>query len=147
MADEDHVKLYARVSAQQFLMKRLLAQLASDDAEDGDPWQLLEGLKADIAASWPKNEGPQSGGEDESLTGDILEETLLAVQEIIEGAQDLVGRAEDSEASDDEGDDEDDEYDEEEGDEDDDDLEDDDEDLEDDHDEERDREDEERRDR
>lgn len=147
MADEDHVKLYARVSAQQFLMKRLLAQLASDDAEDGDPWGLLEGLKADIAASWPKNEGPSSDGGDESLTGDILEETLLAVQEIIEGAQDLVGRAEDSEAPDDEGDDEDDEYDEEEADEDDDDLEDDDEGLEDDHDEERDGGEEERRDR
>ncbi len=99
MADEEHVKLYARVSAQQFLMKRLLAQLASENAEEDDPWELLEGLKSEIVASWPKT--PEEG---DNLTDEILGETLEAVQEIIVGAQALVGEPE-GDTYDDEGDD------------------------------------------
>ncbi len=105
MADEEHAKLYARVSAQQFLMKRLLAQLASENAEEDDPWELLEGLKSEVVASWPKT--PAEG---ENLTEEILGETLLAVQEIILGAQALVGEP-DGDTYDDEDDElEDDEY-------------------------------------
>ena len=103
MADEEHVKLYARVSAQQFLMKRLLAQLASENAEEDDPWELLEGLKSEIVASWPKT--PEEG---DNLTDEILGETLEAVQEIIVGAQALVGEP-DGDSYDDE-DDEDDDF-------------------------------------
>lgn len=107
MADEEHVKLYARVSAQQFLMKRLLAQMASENAEEDDPWELLEGLKSEIVATWPKTQEEGS-----SLTGEILDETLLAVQEIIVGAQELVGEPDEDvyEDDDDEFEDEDDEY-------------------------------------
>lgn len=105
MADEEHVKLYARVSAQQFLMKRLLAQMASENAEEDDPWELLEGLKSEIVASWPKT--PEEG---ENLTDEILGETLLAVQEIIVGAQELVGEPEGDSYDDDGEEDEDDDF-------------------------------------